>query len=190
MIKNTPENKAKFFALYLNQRVFWHEEYGKEVAILDSIKIETRYGYLVEGYKLLLTPLSQITDEDAIEIAKILNPELYPDPKFKISKGYSERGHNISENVLCIEVKNLIPFPIERYYLWSLIQIDLEENEVITGSFENDGDLLVDDHSENILHVYDYLRSRGYALPWFGLSVEELVNRGWVKLKEAIKCSD
>jgi len=29
----------------------------------------------------------------------------------------------------------------------------------------------------------DYLRSKGYALPWMGLSVEELVDAGWVKLK-------
>lgn len=29
----------------------------------------------------------------------------------------------------------------------------------------------------------DYLRSLGYALPWMGISVEEQVSRGWVKLK-------
>lgn len=37
------------------------------------------------------------------------------------------------------------------------------------------------------LENLDYLRSRGYALPWMGLSVEELVNRGWVKLKGETK---
>ena len=30
----------------------------------------------------------------------------------------------------------------------------------------------------------DYLRSKGYALPWMDLSVEDLVEYGWVKLKE------
>lgn len=35
--------------------------------------------------------------------------------------------------------------------------------------------------------VIDFLRSRGYALPWMGLSVEEQVNRGWVKLKGETK---
>jgi len=35
-----------------------------------------------------------------------------------------------------------------------------------------------------ITNVIDFLRSRGYALPWMGLSVEELINRGWIKLKE------
>ena len=30
----------------------------------------------------------------------------------------------------------------------------------------------------------DILRSKGYALPWMDLSVEDLVEYGWVKLKE------
>lgn len=28
----------------------------------------------------------------------------------------------------------------------------------------------------------DYLRSKGYALPWLGISVEEQISKGWVKL--------
>jgi len=31
--------------------------------------------------------------------------------------------------------------------------------------------------------VADYLRSKSYAVPFLGLSVEDLVNYGWVKLK-------
>lgn len=30
----------------------------------------------------------------------------------------------------------------------------------------------------------DYLRSKGYALPWMSLSVEQLIEYGWIKLKE------
>lgn len=30
----------------------------------------------------------------------------------------------------------------------------------------------------------DYLRSKGYALPWMGLSVEKLEQYGWIKLKK------
>ena len=33
-------------------------------------------------------------------------------------------------------------------------------------------------------HYSDYLRSKGYALPWMGLSVEEMIEAGWIKLKE------
>lgn len=32
--------------------------------------------------------------------------------------------------------------------------------------------------------VYDILRSKGYALPYMGLSVKQLVEYGWVKLKD------
>lgn len=38
-----------------------------------------------------------------------------------------------------------------------------------------------------LLEDTDYLRSRGYALPWMGLSVEELIEAGWIKLKEESK---
>ncbi|WP_284464864.1 hypothetical protein [Chryseobacterium sp.] len=34
------------------------------------------------------------------------------------------------------------------------------------------------------LTTTDFLRSKGYALPWMGLSVEKLVEYGWIKLKE------
>ena len=36
----------------------------------------------------------------------------------------------------------------------------------------------------NVLAVYDYLRSQSFALPWMGLSVEELQSRGWLKIRE------
>lgn len=42
-----------------------------------------------------------------------------------------------------------------------------------------------------IIHLkpvdFDYLRSKGYALPWMGLSVEDLIRYGWVKLKGETK---
>jgi hypothetical protein len=34
------------------------------------------------------------------------------------------------------------------------------------------------------LMAYDYLRSKGYALPYMGLSVEKQIEYGWVKLKQ------
>lgn len=51
------------------------------------------------------------------------------------------------------------------------------------GMFDNSGDC-----EENILYnsnakAVDYLRSKGYSLPYNGLSVEEMISRGWVVLK-------
>lgn len=31
----------------------------------------------------------------------------------------------------------------------------------------------------------DYLRSKSYALPWNGITVEEMIEWGWVKLKNS-----
>lgn len=34
-----------------------------------------------------------------------------------------------------------------------------------------------------ILKDFDYLRSKGYALPYLDLSVEDLIEYGWIKIK-------
>ena len=54
---------------------------------------------------------------------------------------------------------------LSRYYLWKI------------KPFED----------TNLIHVLvtDYLRSRGYAMPYMGIRVETLVEWGWVKLKTA-----
>ncbi|MCT3674461.1 hypothetical protein HZQ94_14835 [Elizabethkingia anophelis] len=40
------------------------------------------------------------------------------------------------------------------------------------------------ENSTDILDSYDQLRAMGYALPYRGLSVEKLIEYGWVKLKK------
>jgi len=62
-MENTIENKAKFFALYLNIR---GAVFRKGFRNRDNINPNG----LDENDVLELTPLSQITDEDAIELAK------------------------------------------------------------------------------------------------------------------------
>lgn len=37
---------------------------------------------------------------------------------------------------------------------------------------------------DNCIYVFDYLRSKAYAIPWMGLSVDELIEYGWVKLED------
>ncbi|KAA0126417.1 hypothetical protein FY557_17350 [Chryseobacterium sp. SN22] len=39
-------------------------------------------------------------------------------------------------------------------------------------------------HPQYIFHFADYLRSKGYALPWMGLSVKRLEEYGWIKIKK------
>lgn len=134
--ENTLENKAKFFAQYWGQRGLvvktkW-ANYNHIVDAKGLLATENSTTFFLE-----LTPLFQITDEDAIECFKFI---------------YGDDHVNNILNVLS-ETK-------------SIFEIKL--------SIINSRDHL----------KYDFLRSKGYALPWMDLSVDDLVNYGWVKLKE------
>ena len=59
----------------------------------------------------------------------------------------------------------------------------ISDEDAIKLGFTNARDFLAVADIYHIYHV-DYLRSKGYALPYMDLSVEDLVEYGWVKLKE------
>lgn len=42
--------------------------------------------------------------------------------------------------------------------------------------------ILIESNNWNNYKIFDYLRSKGYALPYMDLSVEELIEYGWIKL--------
>jgi hypothetical protein len=73
-----------------------------------------------------------------------------------------------------------------------LSSISDEDKEIVTkyhntnlvkindfGGFEpwDDGDFILWNGNQ-----IDYLRSKGYALPWMGLSVNKMVEAGWIKI--------
>ena len=119
------ESKARFFALYWNQLVMRCE--GDNFLITN---IPERWS---TAHWLELTSLQDITDEDAIEVVKIVRPAI----------------------PYILNPKNARPFC--------------------------EGYLSIDNGISSL--VADYLRSCGYALPYMGLSVEEMIEAGWIKLK-------
>lgn len=130
-MENTLTNKARFFAQYWWQKLFVIN--GNNEDTYNNWRTED----LDKGY-MLLTPLSDITDEDAIEVAKIENS--YEDA---LTRGK-------------VLVNTFIKY------------IDCSH------SMKN---------SLQFINMIDYFRSKGYALPWNGLTVEEQIEFGWVKLK-------
>ena len=59
-------------------------------------------------------------------------------------------------------------------------------------SFTQIGKGIIDDYLNRVhenanfnieQYEIDYLRSKGYALPYMDLSVEDLISYGWIKLK-------
>ena len=168
-MENNLENKARFFGCNIGLTICYPDTdpNGKITkAKLTSVgfdEIQTTYfkrkksphgGYTVgdilsfnpknayhdsNGVKayLELTPLSEISDEDAEHIAKY---------RYKSSKMLSSQiGKGIIDDYLN-RVHENANFNIEQYEI-------------------------------------DYLRSKGYALPYMDLSVEDLISYGWIKLR-------
>lgn len=140
-MENTLENKAKFFALYWGQRVMVDITIDERLFPVTTGNIE----YSINDPYLELKPLSSISDEDALQVAKIFNI-----------------GHLSGARV-----------PLIKSILSAL-----------------DGSTSKSETTEFVLswtNAQDYLRIHGYALPWIGLSVEDQISYGWVKLKGETK---
>jgi hypothetical protein len=99
----------------------------------------------------------------------ILNPSIYNDywlvliPLSKISEEDSDHVSRVLREV----GENKID---EDFY--ELIQHIIQNN-----------DLLQELNMVASISIFDYLRSRGYALPYMGISVSEQIDKGWIKLK-------
>lgn len=132
------QEKARFFAQYWGQDVlFMREEHD-----LALWKVQLYTDDIVDWH-LLLTPLSQITDEDAIEVGRLHGHQDDED------NGWSD------EYLLGVGKRVCSHFP-----------------EFTTPVSVSD-----------MIMIVDYLRSKGYALPFMGRSVEQMVELGWIKLK-------
>lgn len=137
-MKNTLENKAKFFAQY------WGQKVGREGTSVENDGFERNYiinHFTIQNIDydyLELKSLSQINDEDIIKVAEL-------------------RGF--------VNIKS-----IKNDYngFW----VKFLGNEHTKWVFFN----------ELYQPEIDYLRSKGYALDWNGITVEEQVEFGWVKL--------
>jgi len=133
--KLTNEEVVKVLGGYLNCEV----EFEKELSDPNKIgsgKVRRRIRYydlderIVENIKLLITPISAITDEHAIEVADILKYK--SEEYFKENLGYSRID---AVKMLLLEKGN---------YMGQIC---------------------------NILHSYEYLKSKGYDVPlWFGIN--------------------
>jgi len=152
-MENTLENRIAFLGLYI-------EQVKKEACLVDIrpssiITIQIQVDKPIE-----LTPLSQITDEDAIEVAKLQAPTF--DSQSKVLRF----DNSIEIHRLNYVVK--ITHEISTFHRGILLMVG--------GSVQNM-------YAHDCLVFIDYLRSRGYALPYLDASVEDLVKKGWVKLK-------
>ncbi len=139
-MENTIQNKKMFYAQYWNQSVLMGL-CSDGITPLKTAVSEHTIDYW-ENTHLELTPLSMISDEDAIEVAKMCSLPL--DDTYK---PFFE--------MLLIQKEFC-------NYLFMARPMSIYE-------------------AENII---SFLRSKGYAVPFMGLSAEQIINFGWITLKK------
>lgn len=135
---------------------YWEQKILLHVTDVDDIQLflNNEIDKDIKNWSLYLKPLSQISNEDTIQGIM-----------FTYNKTYDELGK-------ILEVNNYFTFS-------EVTSIELGSNFKTHRQIHHwNGDRKIG--SEEC----DYFRSKGYALPWMDLSVEDLVEYGWVKLKE------
>lgn len=162
------ETKAKVFAQYLGQRCLsghWlvGVNFGNEITrplLMTENKGSTTIDWEADFNMdmLELKPLSSITDDDAIEVAKIIRK----DEEFKIS--------SISKDSVIIESKDgfvtiFLDFGITSVY-----------KEYESQKIDRCPESFIDDYK--IVSVYLYLQSKGYDLPNYLLGGKTLKETG------------
>lgn len=129
-MENTLDKKVKFFSQYWGLDVVNFR--GKIISVHCAIDEKP-----IDDSFLELKPLESISDEDCLNIGKIIN-----------------LAHLSPEETL----------------------IDLVKDVLIKRRDKGKVDLW--------LNIFDYLRLKGYALPWMGLSIQDLIDYGWIELKD------
>lgn len=191
---NTPTNevKAKLAALYYGQKVLMSPD------LLSEFKL-TKVSYFNEhkifsGSYLELRDIASLTDDEAIQVAKLAMGSQWNDVDFKIQ--VVPNTENIHEDILSVEIQRFINHPsAPKWYMDCHIQIDRVDADINKYAFRNDGREHYDDiiDSESQWAILDYLRSIGIAIPFTYLneqgkpqtaSVPDQINWGWVRIKK------
>lgn len=157
---NTPENKQRFFALYWGQEVQMHVsgniyKVGKIAPIAPTIS------------HLVLKPLSAISDENAIEVAKILIDD---NQDFKVYDHPFDGLFVFKDNV-----------SVSGYSYVEFWKYNIECGTYYPKHPDKRKELMVS--ACLFLQAYDYLRSKSYLLPFMDLTIEQILAYGWAVIK-------
>ena len=177
-MKNTLENKAKFFAQYWGQEVLFHNNLNQNL-IIHGYNL---FNLPLEEYFLELKPLSSISDDDAIEVAKLAHQindgwEIEKrDPKTIFLK----RNGNVND-VFGLRIGLFYSADMTAWHRFMPTKRrEKTEQYPVNLCIYN----LTDTKPLPYIAIVDYLRSKGYALDWNGISVKEQIELGWIKLKK------
>jgi len=172
---NNFDTKNKLFGQYIGQNVYCDDSTG--IKNEDFYSLYHSVGDMSETSYLNLKSIEDITDDDAIEVAKLAHQI---DGEFTINRNEEPKEflihikkytkvltyHTSINKYCCINTNWFFKDPDED----SKVNI----GEIITTSRK----------PVPYIAIVDYLRSKGYAVPFLSMSVEVMVDYGWIKLEQ------
>jgi len=156
-------NKIKFIMLYFGQSVLGEKHFPVVTSLISLKNISGDIGNLF----LKLKPLSLISDEDVIEVAKLVS--------------YRYRKHFEENSISFEKVKNMLEVVIITNNI-PVHKIQITSDGIDYMAFYPSAYGDISHYCPNQYAVTDYLRSKGYAISWMGMNVNEMVEAGWIKL--------
>lgn len=156
-MENNEKNKEKFYALYWDHRI---QVFGKVKAPIDCTFINSHEPHYIE-----LKPLSSITNEDAIGLAEILG--CTKTETVEVTRDQSGNNKYSLVGIKFLRYQYLLSFALNN------------QGSCMNLYYERYGSEFFNCLP---LEVWDFIRSKGYALPWLGLSVDKQIEYGWIKL--------
>ena len=167
--------KERYFAQY----------WGQEVATINPFvtPFKMTSGTIADNVShIALTPLSKITDEHAIEVAKLAHQS--QSDNWKVVRRDKDILHVEWRNEKYGETRHISIMP-----QYATVNANHSFDKSVNDKYEsfkvNIGEIhLSSKYPIPYIAIVDYLRSKGYALPFLGKSVEELIEMGVLKLKE------
>lgn len=162
---NTTKNKEKLFAQYWGQKYEYRNEFGRFFGHVGDFHFSRNVLDINKSCTLNLKSLSSITDEDAIVVSRFAM-------KGKIVNKILRRSNRIAIHMVDNINTNqkymiLIWFKSSNVFVYEL----LSGEQNIVACWDQ-------------CFIFDFLRSKGYALPWMGVSVQQQIEYGWIKLQD------
>lgn len=180
-MEKTLTNKDKFFAQY------WGQSIAKNYRTLEeNIKVDQAVMFNSD-FCLKVKNLKFISKDDAAEIALIILKDLVP-TVLNVTDGYNYRNqpqYQLPANLVCIEVEK--PGYLEGEKDIELVIVDPEHYCIETISLDNfiNPDPEFPETFEKpdallTLEAFQFLQSKGYALPFRGADIDTLTRYGWI----------
>jgi len=176
-MENTRKNKERFFAQYFGQMVL---EYKPNGSITDVFIGTPEFS---DNFRLILKPIESITDEHVQQVARLA---LQVDRNFKILRDLNNKvtraEHRTSSTLMQMSIFSDARIKTTLH----LLDGDGNAAQNFIASIGEIGNNLEHTSKPTVpyIAIADYLRECGYAIPFNGISVKQLVEYGWVKLSQ------